>query len=281
MTAADTPACKHPECEARADERLAVGVVSSLTGASFQRVCERATVGPKPDYRSAAEYGDPVSVEVKQLTSGTMRRHIADRAKHIGSEPFHPAPSLSSSWFVMIDTTSAHGTFDANGMSPRLDTLLKNLTIELKRLEASGETDGGNDPAIRRLTHSWVCAAVPNSPRGPGIIISESHGGSRSTDIEIDVVEFVSQWLSSERSEKLRSSLRGERGQRIAALVADTSGPAGGMIRTLNETSGAPRTPLPMPAEIDAIVLIAGNEVLDYGFADGWRSRSLRSCEGA
>lgn len=105
--------------------------------------------------------------------------------------------------------------------------MIDDLAVELRRFEADGQTDGGRDPEVRRLTHSWTCSAIPNSQRGSGIIISESHGSSRSTDIDIDGVEFVGKWLSSDYADNLRASLLKEAGQRIAVLVADSSGPGG------------------------------------------------------
>jgi hypothetical protein len=47
-------------------------------------------------------------------------------------------------------------------------------------------------------------------------------------------------------------------------------GPASAMIRTLSENPGPVlRTPLRLPNEIEAFVIITDDEVLDYGLADG------------
>lgn len=280
MIAAVRPTCSHPHCaRLKLEEALASEVVGALMGtADLVRVCEQATEGRKPDFRLSDDDKQAV-VEVKRLTSGTMQRHIADRRRYLGTEPFHPAPSLRSTWLVFIDTSIARETFAAGGVSPKLDRLIRDFTVELERLEAAGITEGGNDFRIRQLTHSWTCSAVPNSQRlGPGILISESHGGSRSTDIETDVVWFIADWLASDHAENLRDSFRAETGQRVAVLVADRDGPAEGVIRTLDENDACPATPLGVPAEVDAVILVAGvQHVLDFGLADGWRRRDLAS----
>lgn len=273
------PTCSHPHCaRLKPEEILAAAVVGALMGvAGLDRVCEQATAARKPDFRLFAEDKHAV-FEVKRLTSGTMQRHIADRRRYLGTEPFHRVPSLRWTWLVFVDTSIARKTFDADSVSPRLDQLIRALTVELERLEAAGITDGGEDPLIRRLTHSWTCSAVPNSQRlGPGILISESHGGTRTTDLETDVVWFLIDWLGSDRADNLRASLDREPGRRIAVLVADTDGPAEGMIRTLGENNDCPVTPLQMPAEIDVVILVAAGHVLDYGLDGGWRRRSLES----
>ncbi|MGC4960048.1 hypothetical protein [Gordonia sp. DT101] len=277
MSAHRLSECAHARCaRVTFEEALALDVVSTLTGAKLDRVCEQSPPGAKPDFRSIGP-GERAAVEVKRLTSGTMQRHNNHRAKYLGDEPFHPAPTLMSTWLVFVDTTEAHATFYGNARSPRLATLLADLTRELERLEANDATEGGLDPKIRALTDSWTCRAVPNSPRGPGIIISESHGGKRSTNIEVDVVEFLNQWLASEHAENLCASLGGEPGLRVGALVADDYGPSGGMIRTLHEGTDCPRTALVMPAEIEAVVLIASGHVLDFGVDNGWRRHTLES----
>lgn len=280
LVVAVSAGCVHPQCATVTEtESLGLNVVAVLTGIAFERVCEQAPRGPKPDYRSAPD-GRRVAVEVKRLTSGAMQRHHAHSARYLSEDdPFHSVPSLHCTWLVFIDTTSARETFGNDASAPRLETLIDDLVVELRRLEADGQTEGGRDPAVRRLTHSWTCSAIRNSPRGPGIIISESHGGTRSTDIDIDVVEFIGKWLLSAYADNLRASLLEEAGQRIAVLVADTSGPGGGMIRTLWEDETCPKQPLPLPVEIDALVLIAGGHVLDFGFVDGWRRRTLESLD--
>lgn len=273
------PTCSHRHCaRLKPEETLAAEIVGVLMGAAdIDRVCEQATAGRKPDFRLFDEDKQSV-IEVKRLTSGTMQRHIADRRKYLGNEPFHPVPSLRWTWLVFVDTTIAREAFASGGVSPKLDRLIRNLTVELERLEAAGITEGGNDPYIRRLTHSWTCSVVPNSQDlGPGVIISESHGTARSTDIEIDVVRFLGNWLASDHAENLRDSLRAETGRRIAALVADTDGPAEGMIRTLHENGACPVTPLYLSTEVDVLILIAGAHVLDVGLEEGWRRRTLDS----
>jgi len=44
----------------------------------------------------------------------------------------------------------------------------------------------------------------------------------------------------------------------------------------LSENPGVlPNTPLALPDGVDALVVIAGNEVLDYGVTDGWRRHTV------
>lgn len=268
--------CEHQNCaQVTPEEIRAAQAVGALLGfPALDRICEQSTRGPKPDFRGS-DRATRLAVEVKRLTSGTMQRHNADRSKYLGGDSFHPVPSLRLTWLVFIDTTAARDTFAAGGASPKLDRLVYDLSVELERIESAGCTDGGRDSRIRRLTHSSTCSAVPNSPAGPGIIISESHGSARSTDIETDVVAFLASWLASDYSKNLRASLGAEGGQRVAALVADSYGPAEGMIRTLSENATCPVTPLALPPEIDTLVVIAAQHVLDFETRRGWRRRAF------
>ncbi|OZF01347.1 hypothetical protein CH299_12030 [Rhodococcus sp. 14-2686-1-2] len=269
----------HPDCRPSPDEELAIAVASALTALDFERVCERSTPGPKPDYRTISSARERASIEVKQLTSAAVRRHNAQRAQYLGPEPFHAVPSLTRTWLVFIDTSNGHAAFGSDNRTPVLKTLLRDLTTELKRLErdhaTQNEVNGGHDPAIRRLTHSWVCSSIPDSPFEPGIFFTDSHGTLRTRDLETDVVRFLSEWLDSGLAANLRLSLRAESGRRIAVLLADSDGPAEGMIRTLQEGAAVPVTSLPLPAEIDAVILIAGSHVLHYDGINGWRRHTI------
>lgn len=273
------PGNVHPDCRPSVEEEQAIAVTAALTGLDFERVCERSTQNPKPDYRTAPSASSPTAVEVKQLTSASVRRHHARRIKHLGPGPFHLVPTLTRTWSVFIDTSAGHATFDSSGQTPALKTLLADLTHELRRLEKHHETEreinAGDDLAIRRLTHSWVCSSIPDSPFEPGIFFIESHGTVRTTDLETDVVHFLGAWLDSKSAANLRASLAAESGRRIAVLIADSNGPAEGMIRTLQEDAGTPVTPLTLPSEIDVVVLIAGNCVLDYDAVNGWQRREI------
>ncbi|WP_141214735.1 MULTISPECIES: hypothetical protein [unclassified Rhodococcus (in: high G+C Gram-positive bacteria)] len=223
----------------------------------------------------------PTAVEVKQLTSASVRRHHARRIKHLGHEPFHPVTSLTRTWLVFIDTSHGHATFGSDSQTPALKSLVADLTAELERLERNHQTEreinAGHDLAIRQLTHSWVCSSVPDSPFDPGIIFTDSHGTSRTTDLETDVVHFLGQWLDSDLAANLRASLAAEPWRGIAVLIADSNGPAEGMIRTLQEDDGTPVTPLTLPSEIDVVILIAGNYILDYDAVNGWQRREMKT----
>jgi len=120
---------------------------------------------------------------------------------------------------------------------------------------------------------------MPEGPYPPGILIlGYAWGHSRTTDPERDVVGFIQAWLLSPQAENAKLSLHHERDvRRVLVLVASMEGPASAMIRTLSEDPEASlRTPLQLPKEIDAVVVIAADEVLDYGLVDGWRRRPAR-----
>jgi hypothetical protein len=118
---------------------------------------------------------------------------------------------------------------------------------------------------------------MPKGPFPPGIfVIGHGYGHARTTDPETDVVAFLQHWITSSHAENARQSLAGESGVRCVVLVARTDGPASAMIRTLSESPGAVLgTPLRLPNEIDAVVVITNDEVLDYGLAGGWRRRPI------
>jgi hypothetical protein len=108
-------------------------------------------------------------------------------------------------------------------------------------------------------------------------MIGHAYGYDRTTDPERDVVALVQEWLDSQHADNLKRSLRNAKKMRVAALVASMDGPARALISTLAESPDARLlTPLQLPAEIDAVVVIAGPEALDYGIADGWRRRPIK-----
>lgn len=79
----------------------------------------------------------------------------------------------------------------------------------------------------------------------PGVFLSVSHGHSRTTYLEYDVVGFPQQWLDSRYSANARKSLAAETRVRVVVIAPSMDGPAAAMLRTL---AGDPRCRDPYPA---------------------------------
>jgi hypothetical protein len=112
----------------------------------------------------------------------------------------------------------------------------------------------------------------------PGIFFSASHGHSRTTYLEDDVVAFLQQWLDSKYAVNARKSLAAESAVRVLVLAPSMDGPAAPMLRTLAETSGvAIPTALRLPPEIDALVVTTGEEVIHFDRGAGWARHTTAS----
>jgi hypothetical protein len=246
-----------------------------LDDEALERVCEVVPRGPKPDYRSGRH-----AVEVKRLTSPSAASFRTARDRFL-PEAVQPVTGLQHLWLVFLDISEAHASFRGGIPTPQAKVLVKELGSLLRAFETDGIMDAGGRPEVHRLTGGYTCAAVPVSPNGtPGIMFSTAVGTRRTTNIDLDVVEFLQDWLDSPESTNLRESLAGEPLWRVAVLIADSGGPASGMLRTLMDTTDGPVVPkaeLRLPPEIGSLILVAGNDVLDFGLADGWRRRSATS----
>ncbi|NMO02790.1 hypothetical protein HH308_16380 [Gordonia sp. TBRC 11910] len=282
-----TPVCTHAKCAKKDNaEQIALDVIAARTSLSFHRVCEDERVGKVPDYRSTCA---TVAVEVKKLTSAAMEWHIDKLNQQFQGRGFHPMRSLQETWMLLMDTTEARESWDILRQStgkprkPRFDTMLPALEAALVQVEAEGANDFWRNSAVSAAVGYPVCGtkipapSLGQRPFGPGVLLNDAYGGVRSTDLDIDVSGFLNDWLSSERSSNARESLRAETGWRIAALVADSSGPAKDMLATIRDSEGAPSAPLKLPVEIDEVILIAwpARVILTYGHRDGWHREPL------
>lgn len=266
----------HSKCAPSEIEMLAHKVTAEvLQDSELLRVCEVEPAGlKKPDFRSRRH-----AVEVKELISPSMASYGEAHDRHFGDKRHFPVKSFRNLWGVMPDLTDAIESFDRTE-SPYLPRLIRRLIPLIEQLEAKGLTYARADPWIARsvasLIHGDSCSVMPEGPYTPGIfILGYGWGLSRTTDPERDVVECIQAWLRTSQAEKARLSFDHEREvRRVLALVASMEGPASAMIRTLSEDPEASlRTPLQLPEGIDAVVVIAADQVLDYGLVDGWRRR--------
>jgi hypothetical protein len=252
-------------------------VAGLLEDYDLVRVCERESTGQKPDFRSPRH-----SVEVKELASPALRSYLVAQQRHIGDIRHYEVESLRETWAVSTDVSLAISSFEPATATPTVSSLIRSLTPLIERLEANGVADARMDPeiwpAIASLIHyDGACSVIAKGPYPPGILmIGHGYGHARTTDLEADVVAFLQDWITSSHADNARQSLAGENGFRCVVLVASMDGPASAMIRTLAENPGSMlRTPMRLPDEIDAVVVITDDEVLDYGLADGWRRRPI------
>jgi hypothetical protein len=284
-----TPVCAHANCAKLDDaEEIALDAIADRVALHFHRVCECERAGKVPDFRSACA---TVTVEVKRMTSAAMEWHNDKLKEQFQGREFHPMQSLQETWMLTMDTTEARESWDilrkptGKPRKPQFDTMLPNLEAALAQVEAEGASNFWRNGAVSAAVGypvSGVTIPAPSSgqrPFGPGVLLNDAYGGVRSTDLDIDVVSFLNEWLSSERSSNARESLRYQTGWRIAALVADSSGPAKDMLATIRDSEVAPIMSLGLPAEIDEVILIAWplRVMLTYSHRDGWHRESLRT----
>lgn len=274
--------CGHEVCKSSEGEEFARSIAAVvLNDSSLLRVCEVEPADEnKPDFRSERH-----AVEVKRLASPSLVSFQTAHDRHVGGTRHFTVPSLHRVWGVIPDVTTAAESFDPTP-TPSLKQMVRKLTPLLERLEARGLTDALQDSWIAGEVASLTgqlssCSVMPEAPwPGPGIVVfGYGHGHSRTTNLESDVVAFLQEWLSSSASENAKQSLanEGER-HRVVVLVASPDGPSSGMVRTLSENPDTPlQTPLRLPANIDALIVITPYEVLDYGLTDQWRRERLPS----
>lgn len=268
---AENSGCGHPGCASDdVEQRARDAAAAVLADDEFTRVCEQETKGVKPDFRSRRH-----ALEVKELTSPALRQFFAAHTDHL-EDPHRPIEGLSQVWLVFADVSAAIESFDGKTKTPRADTLIDSLAPLLKDLEARGVTDAFGDDRVwphmkRLLGFQGHCSVIPVAGMEPGIFFSASHGHSRTTYLEDDVVGFLQQWLDSKHAVNARKSLAAEKGIRVVVLVPNIDGPAAAMLRTLAETSGAAiSTALRLPPEIDALVVTAGEEIIHFDPGTGW-----------
>jgi hypothetical protein len=190
---AKVPESGHPGCESDDVEQHALNAAAAvLVDDELTRVCEQESSGVKPDFRSRRH-----ALEVKQLTSPALRQFFAAHAEHL-AYPHHPIEGLSHVWLVFADVSEAIESFDGRTTAPRADVLIASLTPLLKDLEARGIADAFGDdrvwPQMRRLLgFQGHCSMIPAAVgMKPGVFLSVSHGHSRTTYLEYDVVGFYS-----------------------------------------------------------------------------------------
>lgn len=269
--------CCHPACKSDEIELQVRDAAAAVLGDNeLTRVCGQETPGVKPDFRSPRH-----ALEVKELTSPALLKFFDARAKHLDEEdPRIPIEELTQVWMVFADVSDAIESFDKTTQTPNAKSLVKLLTPLLKDMEERGVTDAFADqnrvwPHIRQLLGFMAyCRVIPGAvAKGmkPGIHLAVSYGHSRTTYLEDDVVTFLQRWLDSEQSANARKSLAGETRKRVVGLAASMDGPAAPMLRTLAETPGvAIPTLLRLPAEVDALVVTTGQEVLHFDRDTGW-----------
>lgn len=269
--------CGHPACvsdEVERQVRDAAAIV--LEDNELIRVCAQEAAGVKPDFRSPHH-----ALEVKELTSPALLKFFDARARHLNpDDPRIPIDGLTQLWLVFADVSDAIESFDEATGTPNAKSLVKSLTPLLKNMEARGVTNAFADqlcvwPHISTLlgvgAHCSVIPEAVNKGMKPGIYLAVSHGHSRTTYLEDDVVTFLQRWLDSEHSTNARESLAGETRKRVVGLSASMDGPAAPMLRTLAESPDvAIPTALRLPPDIDALIVTTGQEVLLFDRITGW-----------
>lgn len=268
----------HDQCCPDESEILALEVATELLAdPELERVCEQATTGDKPDFRSRRH-----AVEVKRLASPAMQSYLDARKRYIGDRLEFPIEGLEKTWMLTVGVTEAVNSHDRAANAPAVKHLVKKLTPLLLELEERRSSAASADPHIwtrvrELLPHDTQLLAIPTQvphPFAPGLVLNgDIHWQERTAEIDWDVAEFLQHWLHSEHASNARDSLAAEKGlKRCVILIAELDGPAAKVVHTLAENPDAlPATALSLPPEIDAVIVVSGSDIIDFGVADGWR----------
>ncbi|GAB5901768.1 MULTISPECIES: hypothetical protein [Mycobacteriaceae] len=270
-----TPApCGHRGCRLKPSEvRAQLLASTALDDPDLTRVCdqdEAVAGGAIPDFRSRRHV-----VEVKELTSQALRRFI-DLYEAL-PQRYIPKYSFRYLWAVSVDVSRAAGAYGGNPKTPEVKTLIATSTQLIEDLESRGIinslADHENFPKYAKALGFYSnCAVVPDSPLGPGILLSGTISGqARTLDLDYDVTAFLQDWLDSEQSTNARQSLAGRAGIHVLVLMASLDGPAAGLIHTLRETPGeVPAAALRLPDDIDVLIVTTNIDVLRFTPNGGW-----------
>lgn len=279
----ETGVC-HDQCRPVESEILALEVATELLAdPELERVCEQATTGDKPDFRSRRH-----AVEVKRLASPAMQSYLDARKRYIGDRRHFPIEGLEKTWMLTVGVTEAVNSHDRAAPAPAMKHLVKKLTPLLRELDKRRSSDAFADPHIwprvrELLPHDTQLLAIPThvpQPFAPGLVlIGDGYWQERAAEIDWDVAEFLQRWLHSEHASNARDSLASEHGRkRCVILIAELDGPAAKVVHTLAEDPDAlPTTALSLPPEIDAVIVVSGSHVIDFGVGDGWRRHTYPS----
>lgn len=279
--------CGHRGCRLKQVEvRAQAATATVLDDPDLKRVCDQDPAfagGAKPDFYSPRHV-----VEVKELTSRPLRGFNGAYDKR---PRYTRIPNLRHLWAASVDVSAAAAVYESDPETgdpetPVVNTLIATLTQMVEDLESRGHTDSLHDHDnfpryAKELGFYCHLAAQPDSPLEPGILLSGTiveH--SRAHDLDIDVTDFLQDWLDSDQSANARQSLAGRTGIHVLALMASPIGPAAGLIHTVQETPGEVPTAAPrLPDGIDVLVVATDTDVLKFTPADGWSRRSAPRIE--
>ncbi|MDZ4266663.1 MAG: hypothetical protein U1D00_13385 [Mycobacterium sp.] len=279
--------CGHRGCRLKPVEvRALLAAAAVLDDADLTRVCDRDPAfagGPIPDFHSPRHV-----MEVKEVTSRPLRGFNAACDKR---PRYVRMPNLRHLWAASVDVSAAAAVYEGDPEAgdpetPVVNTLISTVTEMVESLESRGYTsslhDHDNFPRYAKELGFYCDLAVqPDSPLEPGILLSGTiveH--SRAHDLDIDVTEFLQEWLDSDQSANALQSLAGRVGVHVLVLMASVDGPAAGLIHTVQETPcEVPTAALRLPAGIDVLVVVTNTDVLRFTPADGWSRRSAPRIE--
>lgn len=245
-----------------------------LDDSQLRRVCANERVGAVVDYRSPVN-----AVEVKKLTVKELEAF--DKAWEKSMHPADaviPVPGLKKTWFVLVDTSAG----SSGGRVPKVKKVraeLGSLLVELEAHEIDDARLAGLDlqHRIGRLLGGGECSVLQDPGAFPPGVVLAGHlyGHSRAIDLDQAVRDPLQHWLDTE-SKNLRDSLSQEDGRRVAVLVVANSGSRSfSLHRSLSEDfpdmESVPSQLLNLPAEIDVLIVVVGDQVLSFTASNGWK----------
>ncbi|MGK8508200.1 hypothetical protein ACRS5S_09095 [Nocardia asiatica] len=272
--------CTHPKClKESPEEQLGKTAVSVLLGDNeLDRVCENERPGSVVDYRSTR-----TAVEVKALKSGELENLRATIDRKVSNSPIG-VPGLQKTWFVMPDATAAAGGRSEYHGAPSIRQIETQLGPLLLELEQQGVDDAFTAPwklqsQISSILHGGSCSVFETSEFTPGILLTGyQYGHSRPFSLDRAFRDKIQSWIDAD-SVNMVQSFVGESGLRCGVLIVPPNGAGFSIARSLSEDFSdvriVPQEPLLLPDGIDILIVVAGDQAVEFTPSRQWRRISL------
>lgn len=245
-----------------------------LDDSQLRRVCAHERGGAVVDYRSPAN-----AVEVKRLTVEELEAfNAAWKAAVRSANPVIPVPGLMKTWSVFVNTSAD----SSGGRLPNVKKVvaeLGSLLVKLEALNIDNARLAGLDLQYRigRLLGGGPCSVLLDpGALPPGVLLEgRVYGHGRECDLDQDVRDPLQHWLDT-GSTNLRDSLSQEDGRRVAVLVVASSGSQSlslllSLTKDFPDMESVPSHLLNLPAEIDVLIVVVGDQVLSFTASSGWK----------
>ncbi|MFH5207894.1 hypothetical protein [Antrihabitans spumae] len=130
---------------------------------------------------------------------------------------------------------------------------------------------------IGKLLGGGPCSVLQDPGELPPGVFLEGrvYGHGRAIDLDRAVLDPLQHWLDT-GSTNVRDSLSQEDCRRVAVLVVASSGSQSlslllSLTKDFPDTESVPSQSLNLPAEIDVLIVVVGDQVLSFTASNGWK----------